>query len=249
MSVHDFGKLATRPQPKRDISLTQDIPAFRADDTVLEQVWRAIEAKCAEAGKPSGKFTVYETVRPAGRGTSERHEYEYESLRDLRRSSNGPDLLREYTLSVSSPWGDDFRRIRFSASRIGTASVVASAPDADWCREAVDAVLDAFRPHTTWYAIVHRMGMTWPFIAYLGVLAAMLAGTFREPPLGYGELAAYLTLLATIFIVMFWRDRLFPPADIRVERRPAKVATLDRASAADDDPAPSESPRGDRAGR
>ncbi len=243
MSVHDFGKPATRPRQKQDISLTQDVPAFRADDTVLEQVWRAIDAKCAEAGKPSSKLTVYQTVRPAGRGASERHEYGYESIRDLRRSSNGPDLLREYTLGVSSPWGDDFRRVRFSASRIGTASVVASAPDAAWCREAVDAVLDVFRPHTTWYAVVHRMGMTWPFIVYLGVLAAVLTGSLREPPMGYGELAVYLVLLATILIVTFWRDRLFPPADIRVERLPANVAMPDWPSAAKkDDAASSESP-------
>ena len=245
MSVHDFGKPATPPQPKRDISLTQQIPAFRAGDVALEQVWRALEAKCAEAGKPNGDLTVYETLRPSGHGARERRESEYRSVHDLRRSSDGPDLLREYTLRVSSPWGDDHRRVRVSAGGIGTASVVASAPDADWCREAADAVLDLLRPHTTWYAIVYRMGLTGLFIAYFGVLAALLAGSLRESALGYGELAAYLTALAAIVAVTFWRERLFPPADIRVERLPANVATHDWPAAATKDPDPAESPPGD----
>ena len=245
MSVHDFGKPATRPRQKRDVTLTQQIPAYRADDTALEQVWRAVEAKCAEAGKPSGSLTVYETLPPSGRGVRERRESEYRSIDDLRLSSDGPDLLREYTLSVSSPWGDDFRRVRVSAGGVGTASVVASAPDADWCREAADAVLGLLRPHATWYAIVHRMGLGGLFIAYMAVLAALLAASLRETPLGFVELAVYLALLAAILIVMFWRDRLFPPADIRVERRPAKVAVIDRPPTADHDAVPSASRPGD----
>ena len=98
-----------RDAPQRSTKLTQQVPAFRADDAVLGQLWRAIEAKCGEAGPPSSSLTVYETERAAGRGTKERHTYEYQSMDDLRRSSNEPALLREYTLSVSSPWGDDYR--------------------------------------------------------------------------------------------------------------------------------------------
>ena len=227
MSVHHFGKRNAPQQQKRSTTLKQDVPAFRADDAVLEQVWRAIEAKCGEAGRPSSSLTIYETVHAAGRGTKERHTYEYESIDDLRRSSNEPALLRHYTLSVSSPWGEDCRRVYFFASRHGAASVEISAPDADWCHEVLETVLHLLRPHTAWYSIVHRVGLIGTFSAYMGLAALAIWASLRGYPIGFGEIAVYAVSLGVIVTLDFLRDRLFPAAEIRVAPHDRNAPRLD----------------------
>ena len=83
------------------VKLTRRAPAFRIDDVVLEQLWRGLGAKCAEAGQPDGTLTVRETRRAAGRRTPEKHEHTYRSIDDLRRAPNGVRLLRDYTLRAS----------------------------------------------------------------------------------------------------------------------------------------------------
>ena len=64
-----------------------------------------------------------------------------------------------------------------------------NAADAAWCREVVDTVLELLRPHTPWYAAVHRIN---PFPQW-SVLA----------------FALYLAFLALIL----FRERIFPAAD------------------------------------
>ena len=218
------------------------IPAFRADDAVLGQLWRALEAKCGEAGSPSSSLTVYETVRSAGRGTRERHTYEYQSIDDLRRSSNDPALLREYMLSVSSPWGDDYRKVHFIANGFGTASVQISAPDIDWCHDVLETVLRLLRPHTAWYAIVHRVGLYGTLCACLGMAALAIWANVREYPLGLREVVVYGVSLGVVAALELLRDRIFPAAEIRVARHHRNGSTLDWPSSPDSpsDPAAGE---------
>ena len=218
MSVHDFEK-RDAPQPqKRSTAMEHRVPAFRADDAVLGRLWRTLEAKCREAGPPSSSLTVYETVRAAGRATKERHTYEYQSIDELRRSSNGPTLLREFRLSVSSPWGDDYRRVHFIASGFGTASVDISAPDVDWCHDVLETVLRLLRPHTAWYAIVHRVGLYGTLCACLGMAALAIWANVREYPLGLREIVVYGVSLSVIAALELLRDRILPAAEIRVAR-------------------------------
>ena len=225
MSVHDFGKRAAGHSQRQNVTVTQEVPAFRADDSVLDRVWRAIAARCAEGGTPSGTLTVYRSLRGSQRAARERHRYEYRSVDDLRRAASGPGVLREYALDVSSPWGEDHRRVRFTASGRGPAAIEAIAADAEWCRDVVGAVLDLLRPHSPWYALVHRVGADGTFHAFLGVAAVTMWAALRQSPLGFGELAVYVTGLALIVALEIGRRRFFPAADIRVLRRPASVAT------------------------
>ena len=51
--------------------------------------------------------------------------------------------------------------------------------------------------------------------------------TLHRSPLGFGELAVYVAVLALILALEIGRRRFFPAADIRVRRRPASVATPD----------------------
>ena len=204
------------------VTLTRRAPAFRIDDAALDRLWRALEAKCGEAGPSTGTLTVRETVRAAGRRTPEKHEHEYQSIDDLRRASNGTRLLRDYALSVSSPWGSDYRRVTFRAFRGGgTASVEASAPEAHWCHDVVDTVLDLLRPHTTWYAIVHR-GDHWAQLLAIGVLiiAAVVYDLVLEQPWGLADVPIYFACLVLVLL----RDWILPAADIRVEPRHPRVA-------------------------
>ena len=152
------------------VKLTQLVPAFRID-AVLEELWRALEAKW-DGEKPStNSLTVYETVRAAGRRTREHHQHEYRSVDELRRAQGGPGLLREYTLYVAS-WGS--REVRFRAPGGGSAAAVeVTARDAEWCREVADAVLEVLRPHRLWYAIVHRGGPWALPLAAILVLASV----------------------------------------------------------------------------
>ena len=225
MSVHDFGKRAAGHPQGQNVTVTQEVPAFRADDSVLDRVWRAIEARCAEGGTPSGTLTVYRSLRGSQRAARERHRYEYQSVDDLRRAARGPGVLREYALDISSPWDEDHRRVRFAASGRGPATIEAIAADAEWCREVVEAVLDLLRPHGPWYAVVHRIGEEGTFHAFLGVAAVTMWAALRRSPLGFGELAVYLAALALILALEIGRRRLFPAADIRVLRRPSSVPT------------------------
>ena len=205
------------------VKLTQQVPAFRIDDAVLGRLWRAIEAKCAEAGTPSGKLSVWETVRVAGRPTPEKHQHEYQSIDELRRGSSGPGLLRNYWLSVSTPWGGDHRRVIFHASGGGSAaSVEVEAPDAEWCREVVDTVLDLLLPYTVRCAILHRGGAPYAAIGAVTVVTVVSIGVFHEHPwVVFVALALQMSFMALILC----RDRMFPAADIRVRRRLAPVST------------------------
>ena len=242
MSIHHFEK-RDAPQPqKRNTSMEHRVPAFRADDTVLGQLWRTLEAKCREAGPPSSSLTVYETVRAAGRGTKERHTYEYQSIDELRRSSNGPALLREFRLSVSSPWGDDYRKVHFFAGGFGTASVDISAPDAAWCHEVLKTVLHLLRPHTAWYAIVHRVGAYGTLCACLAMAALATWANVREYPIGLREIVVYGVSLGVIAALELLRDRIFPAAEIRVARHDRNGSALDGPSSPDSpsEPAPGE---------
>ena len=203
------------------VKLTRRAPAFRIDDAVLEQLWRALGAKCAEAGPPDGTLTVRETVRAAGR-TPEKHENQYRSIDDLRRASNDDRLLRDYTLRVSSPWGDDHRLVSIYASRAGgPASVEVSAPEAAWCHDVMDTVLDLLRPHRTWHAAAH-LGGPWAPLWAMGALVAMLVvcSLVLDRPWGPVGFAIYFAGLALLLL----RDWLFPAADIRVEPRRPQVA-------------------------
>ena len=49
------------------VNLTEQVPAFRIDDDVLERLWRGVEAKWAGEEPAMNKLTVRETVRIAGR--------------------------------------------------------------------------------------------------------------------------------------------------------------------------------------
>ena len=204
------------------VKLTRRAPAFRIDDAVLEQLWRALGAKCAEAGSPDGTLTVRETLRTAGRPTPEKHEHTYRSIDDLRRASNGSRLLRDYTLRVSSPWGDDHRSASIYAFRAGgTASVEVSAPEAAWCHDVMDTVLGLLRPHRTWYAAVHLGGPWTPLLA-MGVLVivAVVRTLVLGPPPGLADFAIYFACLALFLL----RDWIFPAADIRVEPSRPQIA-------------------------
>ena len=203
------------------VTLTRRAPAFRIDDAVLEQLWRALGAKCAEAGPPDGTLTIRETLRTAGRRTPEKHEHTYRSIDDLRRASNGSRLLRDYTLRVSSPWGDDHRSASIYAFGAGgTASVEVSAPGAPWCHDVMDTVLDLLRPHRTWYAAVH-LGGPWAPLLAMGVLGiAVVVGNVVLPPWGLVDFTIYFACLALLLL----RDWIFPAADIRVEPSRPQVA-------------------------
>ncbi len=203
------------------VKLTRRAPAFRIDDAVLGQLWRALGAKCAEAGPPDGTLTVRETVRAAGR-TPEKHEHEYRSIDDLRRASKDARLLRDYTLRVSSPWGDDHRSVSIYAFRAGgPASVEVSAPEAPWCHEVMDTVLGLLRPHRTWHAAVHLGGPRALLLAMCGLVLAPLVRNFvLDRPWGFPDFAIYFACLALLLL----RDWLFPAADIRVEPCRPQVA-------------------------
>ena len=217
------------------VTVTRRAPAFRIDDAVLERLWRALEAKCAETGPPGGTLTVREKVRAPGR-SPEKHEHKYQSIDDLRRASNGSRLLRDYTLHVSSPWGDDHRSVSIYAFRSGgTASVEAGAPEARWCHDVMDTVLDVLRPHRTWYAALYLGGPWMPLLA-MGALAVTLvvSNLVLDRPWGPAGFAIYFAGLALLLL----RDWMFPAADIRVEPRLPHVAASGSGPAAGDTDAP-----------
>ena len=146
----------------------------------------------------------------------------YRSIDDLRRASSGSRLLRDYTLNVSSPWGDDHRSVSIYAFRAGgPASVEVSAPEAPWCHDVMDTVLDLLRPHRTWHAAVHLGGPLAPLWA-IGVLgiATVVCNAVLEQPWGFASVPVYFACLALLLM----RDWLFPAADIRVEPRRPQVA-------------------------
>ena len=212
------------------VKLTQQVPAFRIDDAVLERLWCTLEAKCAEAGPPTGTLSVWETVRVAGRRTPEKHKHQYQSIDELRRASSGPDLLRNYWLSVSSPWGSDCQRVIFHASGGGSAaSVEVEAPDAEWCREVADTVLDLLRPYTLAYAIVHRGGAPYTAIGAVTIATVVSMGVFHEHP---WVVSLAFALQMSFMALILCRDRILPAADIRVRRRLARVSTPESGQAA-----------------
>lgn len=202
------------------VTLKQQVPAFRIDDAVLARLWRALEAKWAGEKPAMSYLTVRETVRAPGRRAPEEHEHKYQDIDELRRASSGPGLLRHYHLTVSS-WGKDGRGVSFGAFGGGSAaSVEVNAADAEWCREVVDTVLDLLRPHTLWYAIVHRGGFWAPPAAALFLAGVTIIASLVLAQWSVLAFALYLALLA----VILWRERIFPAADILVRRRDAPPA-------------------------
>ena len=198
------------------VKLTEAVPAFRIDDSVLERLWQSVEAKWAGEKLARNTLTVRETVRVAGRRTPEKHEQDYQSIDELRREPSSPGVLRAYTLAVSS-WGKESREVRFGAHGGGHAATVeVNAADAAWCREVVDTVLELLRPHTLWYAAVHRISPWAPLAAAIPAVVSMpLAILWGFPLWGVLVFALYLLFLA----VLGFRERVFPAADILVRRR------------------------------
>lgn len=86
------------------VNLTEQLPAFRIGDDVLERLWRGVEAKWAGEEPAMKKLTVRERVRIAGRRAPEQHRQDYRSVDELRRAPSGPGVLQDYTLTISS-WG------------------------------------------------------------------------------------------------------------------------------------------------
>ena len=197
------------------VTLTQPVPAFRIDDGTLERLWWTLEEKCAEAKPSTSSLTVRDRIRVAGRRTPEVHRQEYQSTDALRRASSGPNLLRDYTLTVSSPWGDNRRSVRLEAFGGGrAASLEVTAPEAEWCHEVVDAVLEQLRPYRAWYALAHRGGFGPTFVAVVAVVAVVAILLLQQVWATVAALACQFSLTALILS----RDRLLPAADICVER-------------------------------
>lgn len=203
------------------VKLTEQVPAFRIDDRVLERVWRGVEAKWAGEQPEVNTFTVRERVRIAGRRAWEDHQHDYQSVDDLRRMPGRPDVLRNYTLAVSS-WGKESREVRFGASGDGYAATVeVNAADAAWCREVADTVLELLRPHTLWYAAVHRISLWVALAAMIATLCGLpLAILYGSPQWTVLLVALYLLFL----VVIAFRDLIFPAADILVRRRGTQSA-------------------------
>ena len=199
------------------VTLTQTVPAFRINDGTLERLWWTLEAKCAEGEPATSSLTVRNRIRAAGRRTPEQHQQEYQSIDALRRASSGSTLLRDYTLSVSSPWGDNHRSVRFSALGDGSAaSLEVTAPAAEWCHEVVAAVLEQLRPYRAWYALAHRGGNGAIFLA-IGVVACVTLGVLLLLQQVWATVAA-LACQSSLTALILSRERLLPAADIRVER-------------------------------
>ena len=206
------------------VKLTQPLPAFRIDDTVLERLWRMLEAKCAEVGPPQGSLSVSEKVRVADRRTPEEHDHKYGSVGELRRTPGGLALLRDYRLYFSTPWGRDGRYVSFSAAGGSAASVGMEAPDAAWCRKVADAVLEVLRPHTVRYGMLHRVSYgtiaavtAASVTAMLALIGSRLATVVETSPCS----RPYCALMG---LMSCWRERFLPAADIRVRRRGAQPA-------------------------
>ena len=100
----------------------------------------------------------------------------------------------------------------------GTASVEVSAPEAPWCHDVMDTVLDLLRPHRTWYAAVHLGGPWMPPLAMVALAVTLIVSNLvLDPSWGPAGFAIYFAGLALLLL----RDWIFPAADIRVEpRRP-----------------------------
>lgn len=203
------------------VKLREQVPAFRLDDRVLERLWRGVEAKWAGEQPEVNTFTVRERVRVAGRRAREEHQHDYQSVEELRRTPGGPDVLRNYTLAVSSR-GKESREVRFGASGDGDAATVeVNAADAAWCREVADTVLELLRPHTLWYAAVHRISLWVALAAMIATLGGLpLAISYGSPQWTVLVVALYLACL----VVIAFRDLIFPAADILVRRRGTQSA-------------------------
>ena len=200
------------------VKLTQPLPPFRIDDAVLERLWRTLEAKWTGEKPSSSKLTVCERTRGAAGRAREEHRHAYQSVKELQRATSGSGLLREYTLSVYS-WGDDSRGVSlYAPGGGGAATIEVEGAHAEWCREVLDTVLNLLRPHTVWYAMVHRHGLGTPIWAALVLGAAWIVASWFLPRWLPLVMALYLPLLAMIL----FRERLFPAADIRVRGREAQ---------------------------
>lgn len=95
------------------------------------------------------------------------------------------------------------------------------SPDAPWCHDVMDTILDLLRPHRTWYAAVHLGGPWAPLLAIcvLGI-AMVLISLVLDQPRGLAGVAIYCACLALILL----RDWIFPAADIRIEPSRPQVA-------------------------
>lgn len=211
------------------VRLIQPVPAFQVDDTILGGVWRAIETKWDGQRPSTSTLTVYERVRATGRRAAEEHQHKYRSIDELRRAPSGPAVLREYTLSVGS-WGDSSREVYFrTPGRGSAASIEVNAADAEWCREVVDTILKMLQPHMLWYSAVHRVSL-WVLLlaAVLALVSVTISASLGFPEWSVPAVALYLSLT----VVVLWRERIFPAADVLVRRRGAQPTQPESGEAA-----------------
>ena len=225
------------------VRLKEQVPAFRIDDDAFEQLWRGVEAKWADEEPSRNTLTVRETVRVAGRRTPEEHEQDYQSVDELRRATGSPGVLRAYTLYISS-WSKESREVRFGAYGGGSpATIEVNAADAAWCREVVDTVLELLRPHTLWYAAVHRISL-WAMTAG-AVLALVSVPLVYSRGFPLGSVLAFALYLALMAVISF-PEHIFPAADILVRRRGTQPAVPGDASRKTPDRGGGEPARQDR---
>ena len=97
----------------------------------------------------------------------------------------------------------------------------------------VDAVLELLQPHTAWYAIVHR-GRFGAGTVAVGIvtIVALVAIVYLQ------RVWAVLAFQCALTELILHRDRIFPAADIRVERPHERIATLESGPAAAGQPHP-----------
>ena len=93
------------------------------------------------------------------------------------------------------------------------------APDVDWCHDVLETVLRLLRPHTAWYAIVHRVGLYGTLCACLGMAALAIWANVREYPIGLREIVVYGVSLGVTR-----RPGVAPGPDLPCGRDPRRAA-------------------------
>ena len=205
---------------KQESTLSRDVPAFAAADATVEGLWRALAEKCGVDAITYQRLSIRARKSSSLRGAREEHQYEYESAADLHHAPPSLRRLRVYSLTILASTSRGAFRVRLEASGMGVACVTARAPDAVWCREAVDIVLTTLRPHRLWYGFVHRIGYPWFFAASVLIVAASLVASAREAPLGVAEAFSLSGAGIVVLGVLLLRDLGLDAASIKVESRP-----------------------------
>ena len=205
---------------KQESTLSRAVPAFAAADVTLAGLWLALAEKCGVDAITYQQLSVSARKPSSLRGAREEHRYRYESAADLHHAPPSLRRLRDYSLTILASTSRGAYNVRLEANGMGAARVTASAPDAAWCREAVDIVLTTLRPHRLWYGFVHRIGYPWFFAASVLIVAASLVAGAREAPLGVAGWFSFIGAWIVVLAVLLLRDLVFPAASIKVESRP-----------------------------